>query len=248
VLNEVNLGAISPLLSRFVLPVAAVGNPNLKQETMTAYEVGYTGVVRNRATVTASIYWNRTTDAIFFTQVSRYTPASPPSTWPALIPTFAIGLIPAPGLPSAFSYRNLGTVKDKGLELGIDGAVNRYVSAFANYSYQADPVVEGFDPSEANRPANSRANAGFNFSYGRYLGNMSVSYSDRAYWQDVLDARFAGTTKAYTLLNGGFGVRWRGERVVTSVKVTNLANREIQQHVFGDVMRRQVVGELRLGF
>ena len=248
VLNEVNLGAISPLLSRFVLPVAAVGNPNLKQETMTAYEVGYTGVVRNRATVTASIYWNRTTDAIFFTQVSRYTPASPPSTWPALIPTFAIGLIPAPGLPSAFSYRNLGTVKDKGLELGIDGAVNRYVSAFANYSYQADPVVEGFDPSEANRPANSRANAGFNFSYGRYLGNMSVSYSDRAYWQDVLDARFAGTTKAYTLLNGGFGVRWRGERVVTSVKVTNLANREIQQHVFGDVMRRQVLGELRLGF
>jgi hypothetical protein len=69
-----------------------------------------------------------------------------------------------------------------------------------------------------------------------------VSYSDSAYWQDVLDARFAGTTDAFTLVNGGFGVRWLGDRLVTSVKVSNLANAEVQQHIFGDVLRRQVVG------
>jgi hypothetical protein len=159
-----------------------------------------------------------------------------------------LNFIPAPGLPSLFSYRNLGTVKDKGIELGVDGAINRYASAFVNYSYQANPVVEGFDPNEANRPANNRFNAGVNVSQGRYLGNLSVSYTDEAFWQDVLDARFAGSTRAYTLVNGGFGVRWLGERVVTSVKVTNIGNREIQQHVFGDIMRRQVVGELRLNF
>ena len=27
----------------------------------------------------------------------------------------------------------------KGLELGIDGSLNRYVSLFANYSWQAEP-------------------------------------------------------------------------------------------------------------
>lgn len=248
VLNEVNLGAISPLLSRFVLPAGAVGNPNLDQETLTAYEVGYVGILANRATVTASVYWNTTSDAIFFTQVSRYTPANPPPTWPALIPTAALNFIPAPGLPSLFSYRNLGTVKDKGLELGAEGPINRYVSAFVNYSYQANPVVEGFDPSEANRPAKNRFNAGVNVSHGRYVGNLGVSYTDEAYWQDILDARFAGTTRAFTLVNGGFGVRWRGERVVTSVKMTNIGNREVQQHVFGDIMRRQIVGELRLNF
>ena len=61
-------------------------------------------------------------------------------------------------------------------------------------------------------PANNRFNAGFNFSHDRYLGNLSVSYSGEAYWQDVLDLRFAGTTDAYTLVNGAFGVRWFGDK------------------------------------
>ena len=30
------------------------------------------------------------------------------------------------------------------------------------------------------------------------------------------------------------------------VKVTNLLNKDIQQHVFGDIIKRSVVGELRL--
>ncbi len=248
VLNQVNLSAISPALANFILPVGAVGNPDLKQETMTAYELGYTGTLRNRATVSASVYWNTTDDGIFFTQVASYTPANPPPTWPPTIPTFVIGLIPPPGLPSLFSYRNLGTVKDKGVELGIDTAVNREVNVFANYSYQADPDVEGFNPLEINFPANNRFNVGFNFGHGRFLGNLSLSYTGEAYWQDVLDLRFAGVTDSFTLINGGFGVRWLGDKVVTSLKVTNLGNEEVQQHIFGDILRRQVVGELRFTF
>ena len=57
-----------------------------------------------------------------------------------------------------------------------------------------------------------------------------------------------GTTKAYTLVNGGFGVRWSQNRVTTSVKVINLANQDVQQHVFGDILKRQVVGEMRVRF
>jgi len=49
-------------------------------------------------------------------------------------------------------------------------------------------------------------------------------------------------------VNGGFGVRWAGERLVTSVKVTNLANQEMLQQIFGDVLKRQMVGEVRLTF
>jgi outer membrane receptor protein involved in Fe transport len=248
VLNEVNLSAISPALARFILPVRAVGNVDLKQETMTAFEVGYVGQVHNRAMVTASVYWNTTDDGIYFTQVGAYSPANPPPTWPAIIPTAALNFIPSPGLPALFSYRNFGKVKDKGLELGVDTVVNRAVNVFANYSLQADPVISGFDPREANFPANHRFNAGFNFSHDRYLGNLSVSYSGDAYWQDVLDLRFAGTTDAYTLVNGAVGVRWLGNRVTTSLKVTNLGNSEVQQHIFGDILRRQVVGEARFTF
>jgi hypothetical protein len=43
-------------------------------------------------------------------------------------------------------------------------------------------------------------------------------------------------------------VRWAGERVVTSVKILNLANQEVMQHIFGDVLKRQVVGEVRFTF
>jgi outer membrane receptor protein involved in Fe transport len=254
IINELNLGLLSPLLAGqiFRFPVAAVGNRDLSQETMTAFELGYTGqFVGNRVLVSGAVYRNRTEDAIFFTQSARYTAANPPPGWPsAFLPVAVLELLAQRGspLPSQFTYRNLGTVRDKGIELGVDAAVNRYVNVFTNYSYQWDPEVEGFPLSETNLPPNNRFNAGLNFSYSRFLGNMSVTYTDEAFWQDVLDARFAGPTDAYTLVNAGVGVRWLGDKVTTSLKVTNLANEEIMQHVFGDVTRRQVVGELRVTF
>ena len=256
VLNEVNLGALSPLLARFVFPIQAVGNPDLTQETLTAYEVGYTGVIGNRATVSAAVYWNTTEDGIYFTPTSFYTPAAPPPTWPPQVPPQALGVLAALNppvlLPSQFTYLNMGRIKDKGLELGLDAALNRYVNMFTNYSFQAKPTAEELPPgttiNDINWPAKNRFNAGFDFSYSRFLGNMAVSYTGEAYWQDVLDARYAGTTEAYTLINAGFGVRWSGDRIVTSIKITNLANQEVLQHIFGDVIKRQVVGEARLTF
>jgi len=254
VLNEVNLSALSPALARFIFPIRAVGNPDLKQETMTAYEVGYTGVVGGRATVTAAFYYNVTEDGIYFTPIAAFSPANPPPGWPlppAILGVLA-GLRPPVVLPSRFTYLNLGRIKDKGVELGVDLAAVRGLNVFANYSYQAMPVAEDLPPgttiNDINWPAKNRVNAGFDFTYRRLLGNLAVNYTDEAYWQDVLDARFAGTTEPYTLINAGFGVRWAGERVVTSIKVTNLANQEVMQHIFGDVLKRQIMGEVRVTF
>ena len=250
ILNEVNLSALSPALSRFVFPIHAVGNPDLKQETMTAYEVGYTGVIRNRATVSAAFYWNHTEDGIYFTQVGAYGPTNPPPGWP--LPPAVLALlamrVPPVILPSDFTYLNLGSIDDKGIELGVDAAINRYVNVFTNYSYQWTPEVDGFPITEINLPPKNRFNAGFNFNDSRFLGNLTVSYTDSAFWQDVLDSRFAGRTDAYTLVNAGIGARWAGERLVTSLKVTNLANKEVMQHIFGDIIKRQVVGEVRFTF
>ena len=151
------------------------------------------------------------------------------------------------GLPSEFSYLNLGEVINKGVELGIDGAVNAALNVFANYSYQATPDPD-FDISEVNLPPNNRVNLGFNFSQGRFLGNMSYTWVDDAYWQDVLDARYHGPTDAY--LAGQRRVRREvGRRkFVTTLKVINLFNEDIQSHVFGDILKRQVIGELRVTF
>jgi iron complex outermembrane receptor protein len=237
---------ILPVVGLFAFPTRAVGDPELKQETLTAYELGYTGIVANRATVTAAVYWNHIDDAIRFTPVAAYSAANPPPGWP-LPPQF----VPPGALPSRYTYVNLGTVKDKGIELGVDALATNAVTVFANYSYQWKPEVDfpaPFTVDDVNWPAKNRFNAGFGVNNSRYLGNLSVHFTDEAYWQDVLDARFAGTTDSYTLVNGSFGLKWLNERVVTSVKVTNLANQEVMQHIFGDVLKRMVVGEVRIGF
>ena len=236
-----------PVVGPFVFPTRALGNPDLKQETMTAWELGYTGVLASRATVTASVYWNTTEDGIYFTPVAAYSPSNPPPGWP-LPPAF----VPPNVLTSQYTYLNIGKIKDKGVELGVNGVVNQYLSAFANYSYQWMPVAEELRPgtsiADINWPPKNRFNVGANVTYERYFGNVGVNYTDEAYWQDVLDARFAGMTDPYTLVNGTFGVRWLNDRVTTSVKLTNIANEEVMQHIFGDIMKRQVVGELRLEF
>jgi hypothetical protein len=124
--------------------------------------------------------------------------------------------------------------------------VNENVNVFGNYSWQDEPEPTGFDIEELNLPPKHRFNIGFNFNYGRYFGNASVSYTDEAIWQDVLT--FRGPTDAYTLLNAGFGVSWADGKIVSSVKGTNLTNTNAQQHLFGDIIKLQIVGELRFVF
>jgi iron complex outermembrane receptor protein len=250
IVEPVNLGAFSPALAGriYPLPVKSSGNPDLQEEKMDAFEVGYTGIVGNRATLSAAFYVNKTKQDISFTELTneRYTATNPPPGWP--LPPIVIAAVPGGSFPAHFTYLNLGGVTQKGIELGIDGAVSQFVHAFANYSWQGEPEPDGFDISELNIPPENRFNIGASVNYRRILGNLSVNYTGDAFWQDVLDARYHGTTDAYTLLNGGFGLKWLGEQLTTTVKVINLLNEDVQQHVFGDVLKRQVIGELRVVF
>jgi hypothetical protein len=43
-------------------------------------------------------------------------------------------------------------------------------------------------------------------------------------------------------------VKWAKNKVTTSIKGTNLTNQEIQQHVFGDIIKRSLIGEFRVNF
>jgi iron complex outermembrane receptor protein len=250
VVEPINLAAFSPALAGRVypLPIRSVGNTDLTEEKLDAYEIGYTGFLVGRATLSAAFYVNKVKNSIFFSEVTsaRYTATNPPPGWP--LPPAVIALVPGGSFPAQFTYLNFGHMTQKGLELGIDGSLNRNVSMFANYSWQSEPDPEDFDISELNIPPENRFNVGVSFYYQRMLGNFSVNYSGSAFWQDVLDARYHGTTDAYTILNGGFGLRWMNDQLTTTVKVINLANQEVQQHVFGDVMKRQVIGELKVGF
>jgi hypothetical protein len=50
------------------------------------------------------------------------------------------------------------------------------------------------------------------------------------------------------MVNATLGMKFNDGKVVASLKGTNLLNQKIQQHVFGDLIKLNVVAELRLFF
>ena len=91
-------------------------------------------------------------------------------------------------------------------------------------------------------------NVGVGFNNDRFIGSGSVNYADEAFWVDVLDASTHGATDAYTMVNASFGVKWSEGRIITTIKGTNLLNETIQQHIFGDIIKRSLMAELRFKF
>ena len=121
-----------PGIGPFIFPIRADGNTDLNEESMTAYEVGYTGTLANRYTVSAAFYINDTTDNIFFTTSGVYTSANPPPRWP--LPPQVLDLLAAQGifLPSQLTYLNFEGVRDKGVELGLNTRMSQELSLFVN--------------------------------------------------------------------------------------------------------------------
>jgi len=228
----------------FVYPIPATGNVALEEEKLTAYEVGWVGTF-GATTVTLSAYRNEIEDSIDFFQTGVHTSTNPPPGWP--LPPIFLDFPPLAGaLPSGFSYRNVGQTVDRGVELSFNGRPTTEWSWFVNYSWQDEPEVTGIPEGETNIPPENRLNAGLSFDSGRFFVNSNVNFADDAYWADVLNIR--APTDGYTMVNLGVGVRFANERVTLSVLGSNIFDEEVQQHIFGDIITRKVVGQLQIRF
>ena len=75
-----------------------------------------------------------------------------------------------------------------------------------------------------------------------------MNYTDHAFWVDVLPPKFDGYSPGYTMFNASFGMKWAAGKVVTTLRGTNLANVNAQQNVFGDIVKRMIVAEVRFAF
>ena len=92
-------------------------------------------------------------------------------------------------LPGRFTYLNFGKSTQQGFELGVNCTGQRVSSTCSPTTRGRGSRIRRTSPlSELNLPATNRFNAGVGLNYNRFLANLSVSYSDSAYWQDVLDA------------------------------------------------------------
>jgi outer membrane receptor for ferrienterochelin and colicin len=269
----------------FNLVVRNVGNTDLKQESLNAYELAYTGTFNRKTTVGFAIYRNDSNESINFARLvpsaenqqglpgfDIYTLGNAPPTIGLNNNGVAVsgpGLLGLLGVANQFlppqrriflprtvsKYLNLSGLRQEGLEASINHVFTHEVSAFANYSYQKDPERLAADSGqlrypieEVGIPAKNRFNAGVNWNTKQFLGSASVNYSDKAFWTDVLTSAFDGYTDSYTMVNATFGMKWNDGKVTTSIKGTNLFNQRIQQHNYGDVLKRSILAEVRFNF
>jgi outer membrane receptor protein involved in Fe transport len=205
----------------------------------------------------APTYYGPTNPATGVTVPTPTTPAQPITLSPFLMGVLA-QVPPQLGGPillpeQAATYLNLGPIRNRGIEASIDHQLNTAFSFFANYSWQDTPKILSassdqipYPINEVGLPSEHRFNAGFGYDGAVFFGNASVNYASDALWMDVLNATYAGFTDAYTMLNGTVGVKLADGKVILSLKGMNLTNEQIQQHVFGDLLKRSVVAEARL--
>ena len=153
--SPLDLSGLAPIATPFPLIVRAVGSEipiggrsqdRLREESVTANEVAYTGSWRGKSTVTVAFYVNDTRNQIDFSQlpatVDPYTAETPPPNWP--LPPAILTALAQQGifLPrTAFTYLNLGPIRNKGIELSLDHRFHAKLTAFANYSWQDRPEI-----------------------------------------------------------------------------------------------------------
>ncbi len=270
IVNRITIPPVPPLLPvpiPYVFPTRILGNPLLQEEQMDAFEVGYVGTIGG-TTITVAAYENEETDAVdFFANTFYNSTTNPPPGWPLplLIPFpvpfppgfVLVGTVPADTLPSSFTYRNIGEITNRGVELAVDVRPGGNWSWFFNYSWQDEPETVGVDRvtladgtvrNAINSPPENRINAGMAWDNGRYYFNANANYQDEAFWTDVLDARFWGPTDSFTQVNVGVGVRFNQDRTTLSVNAQNVFDEDVLQHVFGDLIERKIVGQLLVRF
>lgn len=262
---------IRPLIvTPWPLVVNNVGNPDLKEQSLDAYELAYNGTFNGRTTFGIAVYQNDTDNSINFVSLvdnptfpgfALYTAADPPPGVSSAQFASINGLLGAIGRPplalpkNGGSYYNLGPIRNRGIELSIDHSFNNQLTGSINYSWQDEPEPLTPDPgqlpypfTEINLPPQNRFNAALNYNGRHFFGMVGVNYADDAFWTDVLSGAYNGFTDSFTLVNATLGWKWADGKVTTALKGTNLTNDDVQQHVFGDILKRSIMAEVKFLF
>ena len=239
IFNAVDAG---PPIGQIIFPSTVVGNPDLVEERLDQFEIGYRGSVANgKFSWDIAAYRTVTKNNIDFYASEVYTAFNPPPGWS--LPTFLLPPFGPVALPARFTYRNIAETVNKGFEVGLRVLPVSRNTLIVSYSYQAEPEVTGIAAEEIGIPAAHRFNVAWNGWAGNLYYGASVNHVGEAYWTDVLDSRYFGTTDAYTTLDASLGYMMLDGVAEASIRATNLTGVDVLQHVYGDIIGRRIVFE-----
>jgi iron complex outermembrane receptor protein len=224
------------------LTLIGEGNPELKPEKVTSYEVGYRASVSRRATLGLNLYYNKYSDLVVNTRVFAF---------PDIIVSFANGM----------SATGIGGEPD------LDIRVTDWLSLFTNYSYQRitdkddNPYTLSVNEKDRVRrdTPHNKVNAGARMKFeGSWSCNLSASWVDKTerLITDLAGNEYLARVDSYTVVSGRIGYNlWKG-RGEASLAVSNLFNEKHYEYPPGinlpdrssDQIGRSILGKVSYRF
>ncbi len=248
-----------------LIPLLAVGNEDLRVETIQSVEAGYKAILVNKGFLTVDGYWTRIEDFVqqFIPQIGtrlgranpNFGPYAPPSELPdpfasmlaaaleeALAPFGLFSFLSTEnGLPlfALNTAINFGEVESQGAEIAIDYTFADRWTLSANYSWLSFDVKDELEeaPLEPNGPEN-KVNVVLTYAGDRWGGALSVRWFDAFPWAEGF---LIGDVPSFTVVNLS-AVFDLHESWALGVNVNNLLNDEHYELFGGDILERRALG------
>jgi iron complex outermembrane receptor protein len=247
-------GAVN--LGLAVIPIRALGNPNLDVEKIKTYEVGYSGILGGKAYLTLD-YYNSELENFVTDLLPGVNPTFPIYQPPAALPApliaqinGALALLGAsrPGLTSlngqptiVVSYANASRADTQGIELGLNYYLTDQWTFGFNYNW-FDFEIESTNERDLllpNSPEN-QASATLTYAASRWDFNVGGRWVDDFRWAV---GPFVGNVPSYTVVDIGGNFRV-GDHVSLGLNVSNAFDEEHWESFGGDLLGRRALGSV----
>jgi outer membrane receptor protein involved in Fe transport len=262
-----NLTALNALCAPFgvncglgVTRVLALGNQELEVEKIRTGELGYSGVIENKAFLTIEYYRSVAEDFItdlipqLGTALGRVNPAFGPWQAPAGLPApVADGIrravpllsnnVDGSNILAAVSYTNFGQVDTQGIDLAVNYYLNNDWTASFAYSwfdFEIQDALPGFDALLIPNSPENKFNLGLSYARSPFDARVSLRWVDDFRWGV---GPFQGDIEAYTTVdlsaNYALNKNWK-----LGLNVANLLDNEHWEAFGGDLLRRRALASL----
>jgi iron complex outermembrane receptor protein len=249
-------------------PILAVGNESLEVETTKTFEVGYSGILGDRAFLTIDYYnsqnSNFITDLIpqLGTALGRtnpnFGPYAPPAGLPAPVaagliamlrgalgPSYALLSNNLDGKPilTAVSYANFGDVDTQGIDFGLNYYLDNQWTLSFSYSW-FDFDIKNDDPAFQNillpNTPDGKASAGVAYVQSKWDLGLSGRWVDTFRWAV---GPFQGDVESYTTfdLNGNYNFN---DNWAVGINIANLLDDNHWESFGGDLLARRALANV----